>query len=79
MKLPSNECCFFPLLNKVKIQITLPKMAVYPGRVNYPSSGTTDVKEMKKLTWMALYCSLVLPLLKYNKMTVETLLVVQSS
>ena len=38
---PQIKGCFSTLLNKVQIQITLPKMAVYPQRVNYPSSGTT--------------------------------------
>ena len=44
---PQIKDCFSPLLNKVQIQITLPKMAVYPWRVNYPSSGTTDVTYLK--------------------------------
>ena len=38
---------FSLLFNKVQIQITLPKMAVYPRRVNYPSSGTTAEKNFK--------------------------------
>ena len=33
-------------VNKVQIQITLPKMADYPRRVNYPSSGTTAFRDV---------------------------------
>ena len=42
---PQMKGCFSSLLNKAQIQITLPKMVVYPRRVNYPSSGTTVLTE----------------------------------
>ena len=39
----TKKGCFSTLHNKVQIQNTLPKMVIYPQRVNYPSSGTTGL------------------------------------
>ena len=55
MKLPSNKRCLSLLLNKVQIQITLPKMVVYPQRVNYSSSGTTDLYDPKKFVYFQIF------------------------
>ena len=48
----SNAKKYLTSLNK--IQIALPNMAVYPWRVNYPSSGTTALDSLS----VELYCKL---------------------